>query len=146
MEDVVSNGAYLAQVLEWAEVGAIKGHLDGLNDTVAKQALILGEYQGVLKGVFPAVSAVQSSLGAWLTVVGIVAAALMGIAIFNITRTNTVGDQISGQSQRIGGVEVRMGALETRIGGVENQLDALPQQVARELRNQQPPPPAPKCC
>jgi hypothetical protein len=39
-----------------------------------------------------------------------------------------------------------MGALETRIGGVENQLDALPQQVARELRNQQPPPPAPKCC
>jgi hypothetical protein len=103
---------------------------ESLEERFSKQGLILAEHQGNLKGIFPAISAVQSSLGAWLAVVGVVTTALVGLAIFNLTRTNAVGDQVAAQSQRIGGLEVR-------LGGVENRLAVLPEEVAHEVAAQQ---------
>lgn len=107
---------------------------ESLSDSVRRQSALLAEHQGNLKGVFPAISSVQSSLGAWLTVVGVVASILFGLAIFNLTRTNAVGDRLDTIST---GVNTRLGGLETRTGAMEAQLSVLPQKVAHELRQQE---------
>jgi hypothetical protein len=113
------------------DFGRLLERQESFEDRFAKHGLILAEHQGNIKGIFPAISAVQASLGAWLAVVGIVTSILVGLGIFNITRTNSVGDQVTAQNQRLSNVEVR-------IGGVENRLAVLPEEVAHEVeRNQQ---------
>ena len=94
---------------------------------LARQDGVLKGFQGSLSSIQGSVSAVQGHLGAWLTVVGVVTTVLIGFAVFNLTRTNTVGDRIDGLGQRLGGVEIT-------VAKMENQLEALPEQVARELR------------
>lgn len=94
----------------------------GLRETLSKQGLILAEHQGKFTGIFPSISAVQSSLGAWLSVVAVVTTMILGLLIFSLNRTSAVGD-------RIGGVEVR-------LSGLEGEIEVLPERVARELRDQ----------
>ena len=107
---------------------------EGLHEMVLKHGAVIAEHQGNLKGVFPAVSAVQSSLGAWLTVVAIVAAILAGLGWFNLNRSASVGDRVDTLSTSM---NTRLGGLETRTGAMEAKLTILPQQVAEELRRQQ---------
>ena len=118
----------------------------------AKIAQTLATHDGLIRGVQTSLSSIQSSLssaqtsfGAWITVVGIVAAALLGLGIFNFTRTNAVGDRIDTVAQRISGVETRAAAIEGRLGGVEAQavriedkVDLLPERIAAATKQPAP--------
>lgn len=109
----------------------------GLHGEMRAHGTAIAAHEGAIKGLQSAISAVQSSLGAWLSVAGVVTAVLLGLAVFNLTRTNAVGDSVQAQSQRIGGVEVKLGTVDNRAARIEDQLDVLPEQVARELRRQE---------
>lgn len=110
-----------------------------LANIVTQHGHIIAEHQGTLKGVFPAISAVQSSLGAWLSVAGVVTAIIVATLVFGVNRTMAVGDRLSDQSSHIAALEVRAGAVENGLKSVNDRLSILPQQVAQELHREDAP-------
>jgi len=96
----------------------------------------IATHDGLIKGIQTAISSVQGSVAAVLTIGGIATAALIAVAIFNLNRTNSVGDRLDTLSTSTG---TRLAGIEVRAGAIESRLSVLPQEVARELREQPAP-------
>ena len=95
-------------------------------------------HDGLIKGMQSAVSAVQSSLAAKISIISIVTALLLAGLVFNANRTMAVGDRLADQNTRIGSLEVRAGSIENGLQRINDRLETLPQQIAQELRNEEP--------